>query len=116
MIGTIRRRHTIVKCDWSLDVCSFGRTATAGSDYTALSGTVTIAAGSTTADIDVAVLDDVMVEVTQTVVVTLQSISSGNPGITVDAFNAATVNIADNDTATVELNNTSVNSKHTSNA
>ncbi len=74
-------------------------TATAGSDYISLSGTVTIAAGSTTADIDVAVLDDVLVEGTETVVVTLSSITSGNPGISIAAANTATLNIADNNVA-----------------
>ena len=81
-------------------------TATAGSDYTTLSGTVTILAGETTADIDVAVLDDTLVEGSESVVVTLGSITSSNPGISIDsAAGTATVTIADNDTATVSLAN-----------
>src|SRR5688572_16349265 len=39
-------------------------TATGGNDYTALSGTATILAGTTTVDIDVVVINDAVVEVT----------------------------------------------------
>ena len=52
--------------------------ATPGSDYTALSGTVTIAAGLTTATIDVSLLDDSLLEDHETVTVTLSSITSGD--------------------------------------
>ena len=52
-------------------------TATLGSDYTALSGSVTILAGATSATITVPVLDDALVEGTETVVVTLASITAG---------------------------------------
>ena len=45
--------------------------ATADSDYTALSGTVTIPANTTTATIDVSVLDDSLLEDNETVTVTL---------------------------------------------
>src|SRR5207247_317924 len=70
-------------------------TATAGSDYTTLSGTATITAGNTTADIDVAVLDDAIVEATETVVVKLTSLS-GDPQITINTgADTATVNITD---------------------
>src|SRR5206468_4053302 len=82
-----------------------GGTATSGSDFTALSGTVTILAGQTTATISVPVLDDALVEPTETVSVTLSSISSGDPDITVASSpnDSATLNIADNDTATVTI-------------
>ena len=46
-------------------------TATAGSDYTALSGTVTVPAGATTATIPVAILDDSTPEGEETVVLAL---------------------------------------------
>ena len=67
-----------------------GSTATAGVDYTTLSGTVTILAGSTTANIDVTAIDDLIVEADETVVVKINSVS-GDPQITVDAVNTATV-------------------------
>ncbi|KAG1702824.1 hypothetical protein GQR58_004314 [Nymphon striatum] len=52
-------------------------TATAGTDYTALSGSVTIAAGDTTATISVPVIDDLEVEGDETVIVTLTAVTSG---------------------------------------
>ena len=58
-------------------------TATAGTDYTALTGTVTIPAGSLSAVIDVSVLDDALVEDSETVTVTLTGVS-GDPQITLD--------------------------------
>ena len=59
-------------------------TATSGDDFTPLSGSVTITAGNTTATIDLAALDDALVEASETVIVTLDSISSGDPQITID--------------------------------
>ena len=77
---------------------TIGGTATpgAGNDYTALSGTVTILANSTSATIDVPVLDDNTVETGgETVIVTL---ASANTAVTVSTTNdEATVTIADND-------------------
>ncbi len=73
-------------------------TATAGDDYIALSGTVTILAGETSATIDVTVIDDVLVEDTETVTVQLNSITSGDPQISIDAgSDTDTINIIDND-------------------
>ncbi|MEI7898281.1 MAG: Calx-beta domain-containing protein, partial [bacterium] len=80
-----------------------GGTATAGTDYTALSGTLTIAALSTTATIDVPVIDDLVLEATETVIVTLGTITSGDPQVTLSATVSATVNITDNDAATVSI-------------
>ena len=82
-------------------------TAASGVDFTALSGTVTIAAGSTSTTIDVAVLDDSILENSETVIVTLGSVSSGDADITIDATaDTATVTIADDDTATVSVSAT----------
>ncbi len=80
-------------------------TATAATDYTALSGTVTITAGSLAASIIVPVLDDADFEgVNETVIVTLSGITASDPGITIDAAaNDATVNIIDNDSAVVSI-------------
>ena len=79
-----------------------GGTATAGDDYTPLSGTVTILAGQTSATIDVSTLDDFTVEETETIVITLDSVSDSD--VSIDAIaNTATVNIADNDTSLVSL-------------
>ncbi|MBU0664932.1 MAG: hypothetical protein KJ990_10360 [Proteobacteria bacterium] len=80
-------------------------TATAGNDYTALTGTVTITAGSTTAPINVTVINDAIVEASETVIVTINAITSGDADISLAAApnNTATVTITDNDTATVSI-------------
>ncbi len=75
-----------------------------GTDYTALSGTVTIIAGATTATISIPVSDDAIVEAPETVIVTLGSITSGLA--TLGGTLTATNTIADNDSATVTIANT----------
>jgi uncharacterized repeat protein (TIGR01451 family) len=79
-------------------------TASSGTDYTALSGTVTILAGSTTATISIPVINDAIVEGGETVILTLTSISSGLP--TLGTPVAATNAIADNDAAAISIANT----------
>ncbi len=87
---------------------SIAGTATSGTDYTALSGTVTIPAGATTATITIPVIDDAVVEGNETVIITLTSITSGSPGVTLGAAASivATNTIADNDAPTVSIANT----------
>ena len=64
---------------------SVAGTATPGTDYAALTGSVTILAGSLSAVIDVSgIVDDAIVEANETVVVTLTGVSSGDPQITLD--------------------------------
>ena len=74
-------------------------TAADGSDYTALTGTVDIAVGQSTATIDVDVLDDALLESSETVIVTLSGTNNGS----VTASGNATVTIADNDSAIANL-------------
>ena len=84
-------------------------TATATSDYTTLTGTVTIPAGSTSAIIDVTVVDDTILETSETVIVTLNTITSGDADTTIDGANdTATVTIADNDAASLAIGDISV--------
>ena len=80
-------------------------TATATTDYTALSGTVTIVAEATTATINVSgIVDDAIVEANETVTVTLDSITSGDSGITIfSSGDVATITITDDDVATVSI-------------
>jgi cytochrome c oxidase assembly protein Cox11 len=87
-------------------------TATPGVDYATLTGTVTIPAGQTSATINIAVLNDNIVEGTETVIATLTGVVGGNPSITLDSTPAnttATVDITDNDTVTFTINNVTVN-------
>jgi len=75
-----------------------GGTATSGSDYTALSGSITIAAGQTSGTITIPVLDDSLIEGGETVVVTLSSITSGTATLSTTPANlTATNTITDND-------------------
>lgn len=78
-----------------------GGTAAPGQDYTALSGSVTIASGAASVPINVAPIDDAATEASETVVVTLSSSAS----YTVGSFSNATVTIADNEPATPTATN-----------
>ena len=71
-------------------------TASAGSDYTALAGSVTLASGAASATITVTPIDDTAVEGNETVIVTLSS----NAAYSVGSPSSATITIADNDTNT----------------
>ncbi|MGH7176842.1 MAG: LamG-like jellyroll fold domain-containing protein [Tepidisphaeraceae bacterium] len=71
--------------------------ATAGSDYSALSGTVTIQAGANSATIDVVPQEDPTLEGSETVVLTL----GGSAEYTIGSPANATVTILDNETAPV---------------
>jgi len=83
---------------------SVSGTATAGSDYAALSGTVTIAAGNTRAAILVDVRDDSVVESLETVTVALTGATGVNSGsVSVGASARDTVLILDNETPALRL-------------
>jgi Calx-beta domain/FG-GAP-like repeat len=71
-------------------------TATAGSDYTAVSQDVTFAADETTKTVTVPISDDSTVESSETV---LLSLSSPSAGATLGSQSSATLTITDNDTA-----------------
>lgn len=79
-------------------------TANAGEDFAPLSGSVTIPAGQTSARIEVAVLEDGAIEGSETIVITLGAIASGDAATRLaadpDALTARAV-IADDDLADV---------------
>ena len=84
-------------------------TASSGIDYSAISGTITLAAGVTLGTIDVSVVDDLIVEGDEDVTITLTSIVSGDADISIDSVNDDdTATIIDDDAATWQL--TGVNS------
>ena len=68
-------------------------TATNGTDYTTIPTTVTFAAGSATAVVPLNVIDDTLVEGTETAILTIGT----GTGYSVGSTPSATVNIADND-------------------
>ncbi len=81
-----------------------GGTATATSDYVLASGTSTIAAGSTTTSISIQLVDDSVIDGSETVILTLTNAIGGLLGSTT----TFTLTITDNDTAGVTLNPSSV--------
>lgn len=78
-----------------------GGTATAGDDYTALSGSVTFAAGETSKTIDVTPINDVIIDANETVSITLTDGATYNQGATA----TAQLTIADNDNPPVIATN-----------
>ena len=73
---------------------SSGGTATNASDYTSLSGTVSVTAGATSVNISVVITDDSADEGEETIILTLTS----GTGYTVGSVNVHTLTITDNDT------------------
>ena len=86
-------------------------TAIDGTDYTNIPVTVIIPANTTSVTIPVDVIDDLLVEPTETVIVTL--VSTSNPSVTVNTT-PATVNIANNDVAIVSVTATTPNASEPS--
>jgi hypothetical protein len=76
-----------------------GGTATSASDYSALSGSVTIASGQTSATVTVTPINDAAVDPSETVILSLSSSTS----YVVGTPSTATVTIADNDTYSVTV-------------
>src|SRR5262249_36916776 len=73
--------------------------ATAGSDYTATSGTLSFGIGETSKTFTVPITDDTLVEGNETVNLTLTSPTNG---ATLGTQNTATLTIVDNDVATLQ--------------
>ncbi|BAZ80882.1 putative peptidase [Sphaerospermopsis kisseleviana NIES-73] len=84
-------------------------TATNGTDYTTIPTTVTFAAGSSTALVNLNVTDDTLVEGAETAILTVTS----GTGYTVGTSASATVNIADNDLPTITVVATDANAAET---
>jgi uncharacterized repeat protein (TIGR01451 family) len=74
-------------------------TAVAGTDYQALSGSVTIPAGANVISVPVTVIDNLLVDGTRNVQLTVVDGSDGIATYTPAANNTASVDIADNDVA-----------------
>lgn len=88
---------------------SVGGTSTSGDDFTALSGTVTINAGDTTATIPVAVINDLVAEPMETLVLTLTGKTAGDADVTIDGGgDNDTINILDNDQAILSIEDISI--------
>ena len=84
-------------------------TAANGTDYSAISSPLTIPANATTVNVAVNTLDDVIVELDETVILTVQT--GGAPDYVVGSPGSATVTIGDDDvlpTVTIALNEPSI--------
>lgn len=82
----------------TVDYTTSNGTATAGSDYTAASGTLSFAIGETSKTITVPILDDTIYEGSESFTVTLSNASSGNINVA-----SATVTITDNEVQPTKL-------------
>jgi Calx-beta domain len=102
--GVVRVTQTAVTTSNTVLTYTVSGTATSGSDFTALSGTVTITAGATTANINIPVINDILVEGNESVIITLTAVTSGLA--TLGAPLVATNTIADNDAPLVTIANT----------
>ena len=78
-------------------------TATAGDDYTAPSGKLTITAGESSATITIGTETDVVLDPGETVVVKLTSATTDTRTVTVDATAKKTATILEQDTVTVSV-------------
>ncbi len=79
---------------------SVGGSATAGDDYTALSGSITIAAGDTEGTIDILVVEDLLVEGTENLIV---SITAADNSVNIGAIYEATLMLSDDDGSEVNI-------------
>ena len=80
-----------------------GGTATAGADYTAPSGTLTLAAGAATGTIAITTLADQVLDAGETLEVRLVSASTATRTVVIDATAAATTSIVDGGAVTVSV-------------
>ena len=92
---TINRAGLTSSSD-SVNFATSNGTATAGSDYTAVSQPVSFAAGETSKTVSIPITNDSAVESSETV---LLSLSSPSTGAALGSPNSATLTISDNDVA-----------------
>ncbi len=81
--------------DVTVNYAATGGTATAGTDYTLVPGPVTIPAGSLTATFTINVINDALVEPSETVITGL---SNPSPGVSIGTQNSHTYTILNDDT------------------
>ena len=86
---------------------SVSGTATSTLDFEALSGSVVIESGATSATIAVNVLEDTIIELDETLTITIDSIEYAGPAaITIDDMDSDTLTITEDDNAVVVINAT----------
>ncbi|WP_127563092.1 DUF7507 domain-containing protein, partial [Nioella ostreopsis] len=95
-------RATIAAVELSYTI---GGTAVADTDYTALSGSVTIAQGDTSVTVNVPVLEDALIEADETVTLTLTGITGGDgtTQIATDGTQSRSLSISSDDNAGLRI-------------
>lgn len=83
-------------------------TATAATDYQALTGVVTIPAGSLSVPIEVVVIDDVIQEPAETVIIILTSVTPPQIQMPTAPNDAASITIEDNEKGTLSIDDVSL--------
>ncbi len=91
----------------TVDFTTIDSTALAGSDYTAKSGSVTIAAGETSASVSVDLLNDNIVEVGESFSLEISDVSASGRNVSI-ADDSATATVSNDDSATVSVGDISV--------
>ncbi|MEP2718088.1 Ig-like domain-containing protein [Pseudophaeobacter sp.] len=105
---TVTISQTLVSGQDSVISYTMSGTATSGVDYTAPSGSVTIPAGSTSVTVDLPVLEDGLIEGSETVILTLTALTSGATDVrlsTTPANLIASSTLFDDDSASVAVSN-----------
>lgn len=99
--GSFRLTQSAVSSVDTVVNFSTSGTATSVADYTVLAATATIPAGQTFVDVPVPVLNDNLIESTETVILTLDSLGGSNSGVNLAGSpnQMASLNITDNDIA-----------------
>lgn len=78
-------------------------TATNGADYTALTGSVVVPAGSSSAPILIDVIDDLDIEGDETVEITLTGVTTGDNNVVIGASDQASIDLTSDDVPALEL-------------
>lgn len=102
MVNVAINLNAMALFDAQVRVQSTGGSAISGVDYTAVDQIVTIAAGATTADVSIDLLDDLLVEGNETITLTL----SNAQGAQLGAISSHSLTITDDDTAGITVNPT----------
>jgi len=82
--------NPVADADVTVDYTTTDETATAGTDYTALSGTITIPAGNSSATVNVSITGDTNTEIDETFLLTLSNPSGASLGTTTSATGTIT--------------------------
>ncbi len=91
----------------SVDISySIGGSATSGTDYQTISGTITLPANATLTILFIDVIDDLVLESSEDIILTLTGVTSIDPAVLLSATTSATAVIVDDESASVSISAT----------